>query len=415
MALALASMVVACDEKLEGGMACPALCPGNPTPVRDTTLFAVDLDTTITGFPTIGGETELLLAARGDTLDARAILRFDSLPTTFRHNNTAADSSIISVDSARIRLVIAFVDSLGPPVTVELYDVDVNTGEDTSVADLAPAFSPARLIGSATFDSARSGDTLDVPLMAEKLLEKIQVEDAALRRLRVGVRVAAPASAQVGVFSSNSPRAAPPQLIFRPSPATTVQAVQLGTLSKTPASLPLVAGDLGDFQLIAVAPPAEPANVLRIGGIPGTRAYLRFAIPTEILDSSTIVRAQLRMTQRPNPGAPDARDTAAVQPFAIASSGVLTDISRTLLFLSVGLDSVRLVPADSAERVFEIIGLVRSWRGTSAERTPRVVALRATTEGSMPWEVDFFSNEAPDAVRPRLRITYVPRSAPGIP
>ena len=415
MALALASVVVACDEKLEGGMACPALCPGNATPVRDTTLFAVELDTTITGFPAIGSEPELLLAALRDTLDARAILRFDSLPATFRHNNTAADSAIVSVDSARIQLVVSFVDSLGPPITVELYDVDVNAGEDTSVAALLPTFTAARLLGSATFDSARTGDTLVVPLMADKLLAKIQVQDAALRRLRVGVRVVAPASAHVRVFSSNHPRNAPPQILFRPSPATTVPTVQLGTLSKTPLLLPLIAHDLRDFQLIALAPPAEPLNVLRVGGIPGTRAYLRFAIPAEILDSSTVVRAQLLLTQRPNRGGVDALDTAAVQPFAVSAGNVVTDLSRALLFLSFALDSVRLVPADSMERGFEIITLVRSWRGTTAAKTPRVVALRATTEGSTPWEVDFFSNEAPDAVRPRLRITYVPRPAPGIP
>lgn len=412
MAFAAAAVsVAACDETLEGGLGCGVLCPEQPSEVRQDTLDVVQLDTTISGFPSTGAETQLLLAARGDTLDARAVIRFDSLPTTFRHNNTAIDSNIVEVDSAYLLLRFLAVDTLGPNITIEAYDVDVTVGDDTAVAVLLPRFEPSRLLGSATFDPRTLKDTIRVPLDSAKLREKIQAEPQ-FRKLRVGLRLTAPSSAELTVSTSNVNNY--PKLIFKASPDTSVPAMDVSALSKTPL-LPNIAADLVDFQIIARAPPPPPANVLRIGGVPGVRGYMKFDIPARITDSSTIVRAQLLLTQRPNPEGAASGDSGAVQPFASSAGGVLTDLHRVLLFLAAAFDSTRVVPADSGTHTFEIIEIVRSWRGTTAERTPRALALRATTEGISPWQADFYASEAPAAVRPRLVITYVPQPAPRIP
>ena len=50
-------------------------------------------DTTVTGLPPIGNETFMMLASHGDTLDARAIVRFDTLPQTYSKNSI--DSTIV--------------------------------------------------------------------------------------------------------------------------------------------------------------------------------------------------------------------------------------------------------------------------------------------------------------------------------
>ena len=63
-ALAVAS-VVACTEDLESGSSCPLLCPGESAPLKDTIIDAIALDTSATGFPTLGYETNFLLAKRG--------------------------------------------------------------------------------------------------------------------------------------------------------------------------------------------------------------------------------------------------------------------------------------------------------------------------------------------------------------
>jgi len=51
VAMALGVAFGACDEQLNGGIACPSLCPTPPSTLRDTTFFPVDLDTSIAVFP----------------------------------------------------------------------------------------------------------------------------------------------------------------------------------------------------------------------------------------------------------------------------------------------------------------------------------------------------------------------------
>lgn len=409
----LATGLAACDETLEGGLGCAVLCPEVPLGVEQDTLYAVTLDSALGGFPAIGTEGQLMLSVRGDTFDARAVIRFDSLPATFRHRNSVTDSAIVYVDSVTLRFLVARVDTLGPDFTVELYDVGVETGDDTSAATLVPLFEPSRLIGSRTFVAAEVGDTLFVPIDSAVVRQKIEATTAAARRLRVGARLVASGSTELVVFSSNA--AAAPELRMRVSPDTNVFPIHLGPVSRTPSGPEALAADLADFQLIAVAPPPPPGDVLRVGGLPATRAYLRFDVPARIVDSSSIVRAQLQLVQRPNLTGPLATDTGGVQAFAVASGTVLTDIRRALDFLVEGGDTTRLVPADSGLRAIEIISVVRSWRNTTVERTPRAVALRSTREGDSPWLVDFYSNEAAAEVRPRLVITYVPRPTPRVP
>lgn len=413
LAFAAAAVFAACDEQLDAGLACPALCPQRETTVRDTTIFAVELDTSVAGFPAFGTELELFIASLGDTLETRAVVRYDSLPGTFRHINTAADSAIIAVDTGSVvKLRLAANDTLGGPVTVEVYDVDLNGPDDADPTLAATAFTPDRLLGSHTFAAAALKDSIDVPIDPNVLLGKIQTAVPG-NRLRIGLRVAQSGQARLSVFTANSGGA--PLLVFRPSTDTTVAKVRWGARSKFPKE-ELIASDLADYLLVIKSPPAPPPGVLRVGGMPGRRAYFRFNIPSSILDSSSVVRATLSLTQRPNPFSPDPRDSISLQQFAVTAGPTVTDVSRALLFLtSSTLDSVRLAAADSGVHSFEMIGLVRAWRSTSVSRTPRALALRAATEGHLARQIDFFSSKAAASVRPRLKLTYLPRQPDGLP
>jgi hypothetical protein len=415
--LAAASLVLAivsCQENLVSGVACPALCPQQSESFKDTTLYPVEYDTSVTGFPATGNESELILVSRPGVFDARAIVRFDTLQTTFTHKNTGVDSELVSIEDAFIKLRVSFADTLGPDVTVEVYDVDFDTTgvtwDDTTQAVLTPLFNVGTLLGSRTFAAESLKDSIAIPINAAIVLDKIRTPSIA--RLRVGLRVVAPSPVELRLFSTNG--GYPPLLFIRPSPDTSVADISIAAYSKTPAD-PTTAAEVADFQLIALAPPPAPANIIRIGGAPARRGYLRFNIPTEILDSSSVVRATLELTQRPNPAAPNASDTAGVQPFEMAASGALSDVRRALVFLSFGLDTTGLAPKDSGTRSFEMIEALRRWRFTTAARTPRAIALRATREGISGWQADFYSRTAPLAVRPRLRVTYIPQPKPGLP
>src|SRR6185436_52593 len=86
VALAVFALLVAginaCSDRLEAGASCPLLCPQEGVPLRDTVIDIVS-DTTVVGFPSFGLEDYLLVASRGDTLETRAIIRYDTLFATF--------------------------------------------------------------------------------------------------------------------------------------------------------------------------------------------------------------------------------------------------------------------------------------------------------------------------------------------
>jgi hypothetical protein len=131
------------------------------------------------------------------------------------------------------------------------------------------------------------------------------------------------------------------------------------------------------------------------------------------------VRASLLLTQNPNRRI-SPRESVFVYPLAILSGPTVTNIPSALQFLgAVGgfsLDTtVRVAPGDSGLRSFEIVGLVRTWRNQPVTVSPRTLALVSGQEGQLPAEIDFFSTRAPAALRPRLRITYVPQTSYGLP
>src|ERR671920_558531 len=105
-------------------------CPQPEIHLRDTIIDAVVVDTAIAGFPAIGEESVLLLTSRGDTLDTRPIVRFDTLPQSYRKPGASTDSTITFIDSATVTFIIdtsastQFPGKPTAPLTVELYDVD---------------------------------------------------------------------------------------------------------------------------------------------------------------------------------------------------------------------------------------------------------------------------------------------------
>lgn len=420
LAAALAVGVAACDEKLDTGLACPALCPNQQLALRDTTFAPVLLDTSISGYPGLGSELRFFVASLGDTLETAAVIRFDSLPTIFRRSNEVEDSLIYAVDSASIKLFIITGDTVGPPTTIELYDVDLGGPDDDDPLAVRSAFTPERLLGSVTIPADSMRDTVSVPIDNAKLLEKIRAtqDSAPGARLRVGVKVnAAGGGARHFTVQSSENPGANAFLRFRPHTDPTVPRVtDIRPLSRTPTNL-FTRSIIHDYLVVLDGPADPPSTILRVGGLPGRRVYFRLDLPARLVDSSNIVRATLVLTQAPNPGAPQAGDTVSVREFRVVAGPDIVDLARALTFLQRfrGIDTVATIAADSGPKEFELIDLVRAWRGTKPERTPRVIALAAVSEGQLPRFVDFYSSEADPSVRPYIRITFLPRAEGGLP
>ena len=408
---AVASAVLilgSCTEKLDSSGVCAVLCPPLGGAVQNVTIDAVAFDTTVQALSGLGAELRLLLATRGDTLDSRVILRFDTLPTTFREGTDPA-KPITQVDSASLRFRIDTLAIKGTdPVTIEAYDVDT-TANDTSTADVLALFRPDRFVGSQTFTRAQLKDSIEYLLPNAHVLAKVQ----AGARLRLGLRAVSAGSSQI-VFSSQE-SGFPTRVRFRVSADTTIQAFVIAPFSQTPTDDVIVKDHLGDYTVFARKPPEGSPTDLNVGGIPPQRAYLRFDIPANILDSSTIIRATLLLNQIPNPLL-DPTDTVYVVPNLVIAGAAVSDPTRAAQIITgLGIDTLRARPGDGGVTLVEVAAAFSIWRVLKASETPRAIVLRARDEGTSPLQIRFYSLEAAPALRPRLRISYTNEVPLGLP
>ena len=413
---ALVLALAACTEDLATSATCadPVLCGEQSLAVEQVELEPVVADTTVAGFPLRGTEVRLLAARAGDSLDVRAIFRFDSLPTFYR--TTAGDSVPVTqlVDPVVEVLVFRRGESYVPQATtVEAFDVG-GVANDTSTVDLAAAFTPDRLLGTATLaprasSDTTTADTLRIPVSPEALLARIRGD----ARLRVGVRVAPGQDARL-VLSPTIARAT-----YRATPDTSVARLVRAPLSQTPEGEPQLRIDFSSFTIVVAGTTSDDPSVLTVGGLPARRALLRFAIPPAVLDSSQILRATLVLTQRPIPGYL-AGDTLRLQPLAVTASDLVTDLRRRMLLASnplspftgrnvVSSTPTNVLPGGSGTVEIPIPELVGAWRTIGDVGYSPELVLASALEGATPVQAQFYASEAPAALRPKLRLSYIRR------
>jgi hypothetical protein len=405
---ALFVSILSCSENLDSSGVCSVLCPVIGGDVKNITIDAVVIDTTVPSLSGLGTEAGLLLASRGDTLDTRVVVRFDSLPATFTPTGDTA-RAITSVDSAYIRFTLDTLSIKGAePVTIEAYDVDT-TANDTSTAAVLALFRPDRFISSQTFARAQLTDTLKYFISNAVLLAKIQSHTA----LRVGLRATGPASSQMRLISVEGGFG--PNLFFRATPDTTTVPQTVAPFSKTPVGESILAANLTDYTVIAKAPPAAPPSVLAVGGLPARRVYIRFNIPDSIIDSATVVRATLLLNQLPNT-AIDPTDTVLLLPeVVLAGTAVIDPAKAGQIIGTISVDTLRLTPGGSGVKNVELARAFTLWHTQSPDSLPRAIVLKSLTEGNTAIELRFSSSEDIAALRPRLRISYTAKVPLGLP
>jgi hypothetical protein len=417
LAVLVAAGAGACSESLDGGAGCPRLCPSQTLAVLDTVISPVlAFDSTFVGFPEPGAEQELLLATRGDTLETRGVIRFDTITTSIAPLNDTSQV-IQAVDSAALVIVLDTAHARIPAnIRFELYDVDDTIESDTLSAPVNSKFTPSRRIGGITVARAFLPETLSVPVSDSAILAKIQGRG----RMRIGVRVDGDGPAWIRMGSTVGSAGA--VLVYRGSPDTTVAKIAVQPVSNYPTGTleEGIRGGLTNYMIVAKNAIPQFTNTMNVGGNPGRRAYLRFNIPSHIVDSSTIVRASLVLTQRPLPYG-DLRDTMTIQAQVVLAGPQVTDLRRASNIISgPGLnvnDSLLISPRDSGQKVVDMFLLLRSWAAQDAlpYPPPRAIVLRASPENVLPFEASFFGTTGAAAVRPMMRISYIPKITYGVP
>jgi hypothetical protein len=427
LAIGAAAFTGACREHLDGGATCAvasALCPGQNVDLRDTIIDPVlAFDSTFGGFPGTGAEFFLPLVNYGDSLETVAIARFDTLITLFSPPGDTVQH-VLYTDSVYLRLSVDLTRARVPDsVRIDVYDVG-DTTLPAGVADTVPAmlrqrFVPSRVIGGRTFSKVQIVDSVLVPVNDSAMLAHIRDSTYGWPRLRVGIRVrgiGGPVAFRIGSEESGNPV----KLRYRPKADTSVHQQEVDLASGDPADREDLRIDLRDFTLVLKNRLPDPPNQMMIGGIPGRRAYLRFNIPSRLSDSTTVIRATLRLTQVPYAFGADS-DTVVVHTHVVLASPQVTDLRRASTFLSqsglVVQDSLNLSPRGSGVREIELYPLVRGWalQAGQANAPPRAVVLATSNEGTLPHIATFYSTTAGPGLRPRMRLTYIPKVGFGTP
>ena len=275
-------------------------------------------------------------------------------------------------------------------------------------------FRPDRLLSSRTLHKDSLNGVRRLPVPTAFLEPRV----IGAQRVRFGIAVRSDSSVQIQILTAESGAATVLSYLARAQADTqTLSIVASSNQAPTPGASPT---SFADYQVIlqGVFPPDD---ALAVGGVPGHRVYLRFDLPPGLIEDNTIVRALLHLTQRPN-ATLDGSDTVRVLPRLVRATPILDpEPGKAALVLgdlgSFPMPALSVEPADSGETTLQVATAIAVWRADPDERFTRALVLQALDEGLAPHSVLFYSSDpsVPQALRPRLLLSYVPRAAFGLP
>ncbi len=221
-----------------------------------------------------------------------------------------------------------------------------------------------------------------------------------------GVRVAADSLASIAISTVGS-AAGGPQLFWY------TEVDSAGTLVSF--AQPRLTPQFGRHTFVLSNPAAPLDTNLTIGGMPTARSLLRMKLPRFIRDSSFVVRATLLLVPS------QAAQGVASDSFVIFAQRVEADfggksplaIARFLGDSAVSdTAGVRIGATDTVR--FELLPIVRLWQADTTAPQAVMLVMRShgdlgtTFEGGTLAEMRFYSSRNA-ALRPALRVTYIPR------
>ncbi len=382
--IGIALAATACTEHLTTPGSCPTFCPGGQSVFRDTVLTPVpNGDSSFTGYLEASSLISVLASSGGDYGLHDAVIRFlgrgDSV--------LVADSGrTFTVDSVTIELGLQDRDTTETNFYLDIYRLPLTIDSASSYADVEAQLTPAHLIASVpepptyrygVFHVTFSGDSLAALAFAPS--------DSTVLELGFKVRADGPTGARIGTPASGT---------YAPLVTTWVEAngvadsLRATSIGRTASSY---------FTVTPPVPP-PPSDLLAVGGIPVSRSFLRFALPTYLKDSATIIRATLHLqTAAPVFGIP--ADTAQ-----LVAGAVLADFGAKSPIVSGVASSALLLPGATSADI-EVLSLVQLWQGTAG--LPPIIRLSLAQEGGTFIFPLFYSTRS-NTGTPTLDITYRP-------
>ena len=383
-----------CQEKLAAPGDCPGICPGDRSVVFDTLITpVVGGDSTygpgnVGGYVSAGEGSSLQVANGLAGADQLALVQFVPRPDSITLNGTPY---AYTIDSVLVGVTLLRRDPAVTGLNLEIYRLSSPAAADSTrtFAQLQADVAPANLVAVIPIpDTLRSGPLTRT--FTGAALDSIRIPAADAGVLALGYRITSPAPTGIRIGSAVSGSSGPLFLTYY-TPATT----DTSLLHQPP--LPRIVAYNG---FVSSASSIPDSTTITVGGVPSSRALLRFSIPARIRDSSTIIRATLELTPLvPMTGLPG--DTVALD-----VRSVLADLGAKSPRLSSPatriLTSLLTVGSTDTVRV-DVTTLVDLWQAPA--RLPSALFLALQPEGSSFSQAVFGSTR--QGMSPRLRLTYV--------
>ena len=383
--LALAAGAAACSERLTQPGQCPELCPGGTPQGQEEILTALpDQDSTFTGYTERSSGSVMLVGSGIPTLadTSYGVIVFAPRPDSITFRDTVR---AYTVDSVRLTLLQVSHDTAARNVMVQLYRLPSSLDTTAvSYAGVSPFFTPANFITQIQLPDTASADTLRLVLQGSSLANvTLQPSDGGVLAIGVAIAGNIPTGGRVG----NRRSILPPDFTTYVTPIST----------PTQAEAIDVSAQFTDYE--SRQTPVGDPTLLTLGGVPSSRALIRFPWSARLRDSVTIVRATLELVPaQPVAGLPNDAGTLNVR-------GLATDFGAKSPVEPLSLGSLPL-PANATDTIrIEVGGVVAFWQ-IGLLRPPAVFL-------SITPEVETFTRAVFGSTRsgspPRIRLNYLPR------
>lgn len=383
---ALAVGAIACTESISAPGTCPAFCPEAQIQMIDTVLTdVIELDTSFTGY-VLSHEAIAMQVAGDGSFRSRGLIRFSAFPEEIPID-TANTAPVASIDSFRLDMLLRR-RSPGSGLEVQIHRVPLTIDSLTTYDDIADFFDDSTRVGTLSVpDDVTESDTVSAVLPGDAFPNF----DEDGRQGALGLTI----TANDGFVTLGTREASLPALLTRFAQAT------VDDTTIVPGS-DLRTATFDTFVHRGDAPPR--VGTLAIGGVPSSRAFFRFDIPSSIIDESDIVTATLLLVPvEPVFG-------AAGDSLDLVGNGVGADFGpKSPVVPGAVVDSLAVRGAAAIGSVdtvaINITTLVGQWQ--NSESQPRTLVLRGATEAAGPAQL-LVGTSRSAAARPALRLTFIP-------
>lgn len=381
--LLTASLLAACQERLAAPADCPNLCPGGFT-IQDTILPAIsDGDTSFSGYLTAGEGSQLRVSWQFPVSEDRALIRFTARPESLA---IGTEVKPYTIDSVALEVSLVYRDPAVTGLKLFLYRLPATVDSTTTFIEVDTAFTQANIVDSFVVDTFTAKRFRSV--FSGAALSRVAIPAADSGVLALGLQIRADQGTGARISSPSATSGAPAFFTYvqvADSDTTTVDRV----IPRT--------GRFATF--VSQSTPTPDPSVLEVGGVPSSRAVLRFPWPSYLRDSAQLLRGTLELVlTTPVEGIPGDTVRVLARP-VLADFGAKSPMTNDAFYIA----TAPVVPGQTDTVRFEVRTALTAWQGSSPR--PSTFILQLSPEVSSFTRPIFGSTRTPGMV-PRLRVTF---------